>query len=239
MRITPLDIYQREFKRVLRGFDPDEVEDFLEQVADDYEQMIKENAELRERISTIETQFATEGQVDGTKMIEDMIRQANERVNNIIQEAENEADNIIQQAREEADRIIEEAKSKAREGDSESASALIQQAKEEANNIIQDAKNTAEDIIRGARTEADNIIRSAESKASEISEPAMHKEESDNLLEEARAKANEIIEKAKIEEMELRQEILRLKGQKERFLSGYRELLYKHLRLLTDESEDL
>ena len=46
MRLTPLDIYQQEFKTVLRGLDPDAVEDFLGRVADDYEHVIKENEEM-------------------------------------------------------------------------------------------------------------------------------------------------------------------------------------------------
>ncbi len=63
LRITPLDIYQQEFKRVLRGLDPDEVEDFLERVADDYEQVLRENATLKKQIESLESQLTAGGRV--------------------------------------------------------------------------------------------------------------------------------------------------------------------------------
>ena len=50
MKITPLDIYQKEFKRkTLNGLDPDDVENFLFHVAEGVEQLLTENAELKRR----------------------------------------------------------------------------------------------------------------------------------------------------------------------------------------------
>jgi cell division initiation protein len=52
MRISALDIRQQQFsKRMLRGFDPQEVQAFLEDVAEDYESLVKENTLLREQIA--------------------------------------------------------------------------------------------------------------------------------------------------------------------------------------------
>ncbi len=48
MNITPLDITQKQFRRVLRGLAPDEVEAFLDLVAAEFEALAKENATLRE-----------------------------------------------------------------------------------------------------------------------------------------------------------------------------------------------
>ena len=43
MRITPHDIRHQQFTiRMFRGFDPHEVDTFLEAVADDYETLLKE-----------------------------------------------------------------------------------------------------------------------------------------------------------------------------------------------------
>ncbi len=111
MRITPLDIYQQEFKRVLRGVDPDEVEDFLERVADDYEQLIKENTSLEERIASLEAQLAMDGKVEQPHASEtaaredasDLIREARKEADNLRREASREADNIIRKAKDEAD----------------------------------------------------------------------------------------------------------------------------------------
>jgi cell division initiation protein len=48
MNITPLDITQKQFKKALRGFDPEEVDGFLALVAAEFEALVKEVMALRE-----------------------------------------------------------------------------------------------------------------------------------------------------------------------------------------------
>ncbi len=112
MRITPLDIYQQEFKRVLRGVDPDEVEDFLERVADDYEVLIKENASLKEQIESLEDQLAAGSKAEQSDASEAAVR---EDADDVIREAKKEADSVIREARKEADNIIRKASDEAGE----------------------------------------------------------------------------------------------------------------------------
>jgi len=203
LRITPLDIYQQEFKRVLRGVDPDEVEDFLERVADDYEQIIKENAALKEQIESLKVQLAAGGKTEQVDALETTTR---EEAANITREARKEADNLIREARKEADNIIRKAE------------AIAREARES----------------RVAESEEVGI----KSKAGEIPSEAAARE-ADSLMEKTRAEAGELqrsLQKAKTEELELRREISRLRGQKERFLIEYRELLEKHLKLLTERA---
>ena len=55
MRITPMDIRQQQFTvRMFRGFSVQEVDSFLEDVAQDYEALIKENALLKEQLQILE-----------------------------------------------------------------------------------------------------------------------------------------------------------------------------------------
>jgi len=55
MRITPIDIRQQQFTlKLFRGFDVQEVDTFLEDVANDYEQLLKENALLKEQLMDLE-----------------------------------------------------------------------------------------------------------------------------------------------------------------------------------------
>ena len=49
MKLTPLDIRHKEFKRGMRGYADVEVDEFLDQVADEYERMFKENIDLQDR----------------------------------------------------------------------------------------------------------------------------------------------------------------------------------------------
>lgn len=178
MRITPLDIYQQEFRRVLRGVDPDEVEDFLERVADDYEQLTRENTALKGRIDSLEAPLAVGGKTEQPHISETA---AKEDVSSTLREARKEADNLVREARREADNVIHKA-----------------------------------------REEADRLKHAAE----EIPEETIH--------EETGTDGSELLT-AKVAELELRREISRLRAQKERFLVEYRELLEKHLKLLTEE----
>jgi len=192
LRITPLDIYQQEFKRVLRGLDPDEVEDFLERVADDYEQVLRENAALKKQIESLESQLTAGGRIKQT--------------------------------------------SASSPASGQSADNLIKEAKKESENIVRQAMESAETIISKARNEVYQIRSAAGREKREEGEGK--REEGELIVQEANAKANELLEKAKMEEMELRREISRLRGRKERFLIEYRELLEKHLNSLTAESSE-
>ncbi len=48
MNVTPLDITQKQFRKVFRGLDPEEVGAFLALVASEFEGLVKENVALRE-----------------------------------------------------------------------------------------------------------------------------------------------------------------------------------------------
>ena len=49
--LTPLDIHNKEFKRSFRGYDEDEIDDFLDQVVNDYEKLFRENDKLKEELA--------------------------------------------------------------------------------------------------------------------------------------------------------------------------------------------
>ena len=49
--LTPLDIHNKEFKRSFRGYNEDEIDDFLDQVVNDYEKLFRENDNLKEELA--------------------------------------------------------------------------------------------------------------------------------------------------------------------------------------------
>ena len=57
MRMTPLEIQSHRFARRMSGFDRDEVESFLQMVTEDYEALVIENAESRERARRLEEEL--------------------------------------------------------------------------------------------------------------------------------------------------------------------------------------
>ena len=53
MKLTPVDITNKEFRKMLRGYDPEEVDEFLDQIVEDYEELFKENSLLKEKINAM------------------------------------------------------------------------------------------------------------------------------------------------------------------------------------------
>jgi cell division initiation protein len=108
MKITPLDIQQMVFQVKLRGYDRDEVNRFLEEVAQTVESLNRDNAGLRERIVSLEQQVAelkrTELTLSNTlvsaqSLAEDVKRSAQRDAELIIKEAELKAGELFRQAR--------------------------------------------------------------------------------------------------------------------------------------------
>src|SRR5260370_8269466 len=72
MRISPLDIRQQQFTvRWFRGFDKHEVDAFLDDVADDYETVLKDNALLKEQLATLEER--SRGLTEREKALQDTL----------------------------------------------------------------------------------------------------------------------------------------------------------------------
>jgi len=105
MRVTPLDIRKQEFKKVMRGLDSEEVYAFLNTVAEEYEAVLSDNKNLRERIVAIEERL------NEYKAIETNLRNTLITAEKLTQEAKEnarrEASLMIREAEMEADRAAE------------------------------------------------------------------------------------------------------------------------------------
>jgi len=110
MRITPLDIQQMVFKVGMRGYDKEEVNRFLEELAQTVESLNRDNAVQREKIMFLEQQLAelkrTEATLSSTllsaqSLAEDVKRNAQREAGLVIKEAELKAGELIRQARAE------------------------------------------------------------------------------------------------------------------------------------------
>ncbi|MDT2238501.1 DivIVA domain-containing protein [Paenibacillus larvae] len=54
MPLTPLDIHNKEFARSFRGYDEDQVNEFLDQIIKDYELLIRDNKELQNQVLALQ-----------------------------------------------------------------------------------------------------------------------------------------------------------------------------------------
>ncbi|GIP51760.1 MULTISPECIES: DivIVA domain-containing protein [Paenibacillus] len=112
MPLTPLDIHNKEFSRRIRGYDEDEVNEFLDQVIKDYEIVIRENKELHNQL------FSLQEKLDHFSNIEETLSKtiivAQEAADEVKNNAKKEAQLIVKEAEKNADRIVNESLSKSR-----------------------------------------------------------------------------------------------------------------------------
>ena len=107
MKITPLDIQQTVFKTRFRGYDKEEVNRFLEELAETVEELNRDNAVQREKIVFLEQQLTelkrTEATLSNTlvsaqSLAEDVKRSAQREAELVIREAELKAGEMVRQA---------------------------------------------------------------------------------------------------------------------------------------------
>ncbi len=112
MPLTPLDIHNKEFSRRIRGYDEDEVNEFLDQIIKDYEAMIRENKELQEQAANMKDKLTHFSNIEET--LSKTIIVAQEAADELKGNSKKEAQLIIKEAEKNADRIINEALGKSR-----------------------------------------------------------------------------------------------------------------------------
>lgn len=110
--LTPLDIHNKEFTQSFRGYDRDEVNEFLDQVMKDYEILIREKNDLERKLKDIEERLGHFTNIEDT--LNKSILVAQETAEELKSSANKESKLIIKEAEKNADRIINEALSQSR-----------------------------------------------------------------------------------------------------------------------------
>jgi len=117
MRITPLDIQQKEFATKFRGFDMEEVDAFLELIREEMEELLRDNSNLREESKRLEKQLKEYKNIETTlkdtlvstqQMVEEYRNNAAKEADLIKKEAELKSDEMIKQAQEKVVKIHED-----------------------------------------------------------------------------------------------------------------------------------
>ncbi|WP_419872892.1 DivIVA domain-containing protein [Candidatus Pristimantibacillus sp. PTI5] len=112
MPLSPLDIHNKEFGRRLRGYDEDEVNEFLDQVIKDYESLIRENKELQNQLLGLQERLNHFTNIEET--LSKTIIVAQEAADEVRSNAKKEAQLIIKESEKNADRIINDSLAKSR-----------------------------------------------------------------------------------------------------------------------------
>ena len=107
MKLTPMDINNKEFKRVLRGYCPEEVDEFLDQIVEEYEILFKENTALKEKLENSNDKIEHYSKIENT--IQNTLLLAQNTAEQAKANAQKEADVIIKSANDTAQRILDKA----------------------------------------------------------------------------------------------------------------------------------
>ena len=134
MKVTPLDLRQQRFQTVMRGYDRGEVQAFLLEVADDYENALRENDKLHQDVAKLD---AVLGEHRGQER----------NLRNTLLTAQKLADEIKEHAQAEAALILREAEGR--------ADLLLQKAQARLEDVQREIDN-----LRMKRREVENDIKS-------------------------------------------------------------------------------
>lgn len=102
MKLTPLDIHHKEFRHSLRGYSEEEVDQFLDEVADEFERLFKENIDLSEKLEAAGEKLRSYTEMEKT-------------LHNTMLAAQQSAEDIVGKSRKEAELLLRDAELKAKE----------------------------------------------------------------------------------------------------------------------------
>ena len=146
MAIRPSDVRRKEFKSGFRGYDANEVDDFLDEVADEFERAFSENRRLTEEVT------ALRGRLEQFEELEDSIRaalvHAEQAARDLRQNADKEAELILREAQERSHRIL---------ADSSSRVERVQESYEVLRQAKQEFANDFRSLLRSYIAVLDNV----------------------------------------------------------------------------------
>ncbi|RYU96442.1 DivIVA domain-containing protein [Emticicia agri] len=123
MKITPLEIRQHEFEKTFRGYNIEEVDNFLANLSQEWERILNESKMLRMQLEMAEKEASKLREIEMTlfktlKTAEDtstmITEQANQQAEKHIQESKQKSEQVLQEAHAKADEILREAQTKAK-----------------------------------------------------------------------------------------------------------------------------
>lgn len=122
MALKPIDVRRKEFKNSMRGYNADQVDDFLDTVADEFERSYSENLRMREEISSLRERLEQFEKLEDS--IQSALVHAESAANDLRDSASSEAENLRSNANREAELTIKEAGERAQQMLAESSSKV-------------------------------------------------------------------------------------------------------------------
>jgi cell division initiation protein len=165
MPIRPIDVRRKEFKNSLRGYDANQVDDFLDAVADEFERTYTDNSRMREEISSLRERLQQFEELEGS--IRAALVHAEQAADDLRRTSTREAEDLRQSASREADFTIREAQARAHQMLAET-SARVERIQESYEALQEAKRNFANDFRHLLKTYMDMMENMEISSAREI-----------------------------------------------------------------------
>ena len=111
MRISPLNIKNQEFNKSLRGYDKEEVHDFLDKLAGEYEEVVRENELFRKELEEARIQLAEFKRIE--KNLQETLLRAQESSAKAVESAKKQTALMVKEAEIKSEQMIEKARAEA------------------------------------------------------------------------------------------------------------------------------
>jgi cell division initiation protein len=155
MKLTPLDIKKQEFKKVLRGYDPVEVDSFLDMMSNEFADLLRQSKEMSAQLVEFETQLRDYRQME--KTLQQTLMQAQEASGRSIENSRKEGQLIIQEAELKANQLLDRARmdlSRTRE-----EIANLRSKKESIVSRLKVLLNSEIDLIKALEVDDDELTK--------------------------------------------------------------------------------
>ncbi|MBA3950372.1 MAG: DivIVA domain-containing protein [Rubrobacter sp.] len=165
MPIRPIDIRRKEFRNGFRGYDANQVDDFLDTVADEFERNYNDNQRMREETNSLRERLQQFEDLEGS--IRAALVHAEQAANDLRRSANREAEDVRQSARREAEFTVKDAQNRSHQMLADSSSRI--ERVQESYEALQDAKRSfANDFRQLLKTYMDMMANMEVSSARDI-----------------------------------------------------------------------
>lgn len=162
VRITPEQIRRRSFAKVRRGFDPDQVRDYMHEVADEMKRLEEGVREAQSEADAANRGLAARSdayEVLSSRMAE-VLRSADQHAEQARREAEEEAERILSEARQEADRLTGEARATA-DANRRAREQALQEARKEADRALAELASRRDTLLEQLQAMRESLLGTA------------------------------------------------------------------------------
>jgi cell division initiation protein len=108
VRLSPMDVRQQQFRKGFRGLDADEVRAFLDDVAGDLENLLRENALLKDQMHDLEDRLR--GVEDRERLLQETLISTQRLTEEMKQNAKKDAGLVLREAELEGEKLVESAR---------------------------------------------------------------------------------------------------------------------------------